>query len=293
MMMKYVTAVIIKFVMVTFVLWVILGGLYNVSFGDILTISILLTGVGFLVGDLFILPRVNNTVATLADFGLTLLGVWVLGALLFERPIPLGTAAFLSAVVFMVGEFFFHMYLQKQGLTKGLQNGQKGSANNTANTSSKTVSTYKYQTEAGSDMAVRPVTKNANTNDRQSSAAQPNKKKNFTVDQYQTEAGSDITVKPVTKNANTNDQQRLAGQLSRQNTISVVDPYQTEAAADIAVKSAIQDLIEGEQNSDADSNKKKNVSVDRYQTEAGSEIFIKPAGNEVKEKQKNMTFKRK
>ncbi|CAM3181515.1 YndM family protein [Filibacter tadaridae] len=110
--MKYITALIIKFIMLTAVLWIVLG-IFGVSFADILLTSIVLTGVSF-IGDVFILPRVGNMVATLADFGLAFVMIWLMGSVLFEQPVRLGIASLISAMVIAAGEFVFHMYLLKQ-----------------------------------------------------------------------------------------------------------------------------------------------------------------------------------
>ncbi|WP_077328381.1 YndM family protein [Virgibacillus siamensis] len=114
--MDHVKALIIKFIMCTAVLWIVLGAFYGVGFGDILMLSVLLTAVSYIVGDLLLLPRFENWGATLVDLGLTFLGIWFLGPLLFEENIPLGTAAIFSAIVIAVGEYFFHKYMEKEVL---------------------------------------------------------------------------------------------------------------------------------------------------------------------------------
>ena len=101
--------------MITAVLWVVLG-FYGFTFGSILTCSVLLTGVSYIIGDLFILPKFGNTAATIADFGLAFIMLWLIGSYLFERPDGLGTASFIAAAVIGVGEFFFHRYMQREVL---------------------------------------------------------------------------------------------------------------------------------------------------------------------------------
>lgn len=233
--LKYVTALLIKFVMVTLVLWVVLGAFFNISFGDILITSILLTGAAFLIGDLFILPKYGNPIATIADFGLALLGVWLLGALLFEQPISLGAAAFLSAIVIAIGEFFFHMYLQKQGTAGQSQKNDKNSNNQN---SASAVSTYKYQTEAGSDVAVRPAVQKYKI-DQQGAVIQTEKKKIVSVDQYQTEAGSDVVVGPADQKNKMNQKQDESSK-PRKNQQDSTDQYRTEAGADMSADPAGQ-----------------------------------------------------
>lgn len=115
--MKHVKALLIKLVMCGAILLIILGGFYNVSYMSIITISILLTGISYVLGDLLILPNFENWGATLADFVLTFIGVWVLG---YVTPIPLPIAAGLSALFIAGGEYFFHKYMAHHVLRKKL-----------------------------------------------------------------------------------------------------------------------------------------------------------------------------
>ena len=111
--MKHTRALLIKFVMITVVLLVTLGFLYGVDFGDILTISLILTIAAYLIGDMVILPQFGNTAATIADFGLAYLGTWLVGAMIIEQPIRLGVASFITALIIAIGEAFYHRYLTK------------------------------------------------------------------------------------------------------------------------------------------------------------------------------------
>ncbi|WP_408009828.1 YndM family protein [Pseudalkalibacillus sp. A8] len=112
--MKHIRALLVKFVMVTAVLWVVLGLFYGVNFGDIFAISLFLTIAAYLIGDLVILPRFGNAMATLVDFGLAYLGVWMIGGGFIEENIPLGLASLYAAIGITIGEWFFHSYMQNQ-----------------------------------------------------------------------------------------------------------------------------------------------------------------------------------
>lgn len=100
-----------KFVLTTAVLWVVLGFFFDVNFTDIFMTSVVITVVGF-IGDLFVLPRIGNVFAAITDFFLALVVVWVLGSIIFDEPIPLGTASFICALILMMGELFFHRYME-------------------------------------------------------------------------------------------------------------------------------------------------------------------------------------
>ena len=111
--MRYLFALIVKFVMLTAILWIVLGIFYGINLGDIFTISILLSVVSF-VGDVFLLPRIGNVLAVIGDFALSFLVIWGLGNSLFAFEIPVVTAAFSSALFVGVGEIFYHRYMKNQ-----------------------------------------------------------------------------------------------------------------------------------------------------------------------------------
>jgi Protein of unknown function (DUF2512) len=113
--MKFLSSLLIKFVMVTAVLWIVLG-MFGVSFGNILFTSVLLTVIS-LTGDILVLPRIGNVAATIADFGLALVLIWLVGSFIYEQPVRVGMAAFVSAIVIALGEFLYHKYLQNQFFT--------------------------------------------------------------------------------------------------------------------------------------------------------------------------------
>ncbi len=110
--MRFLSALVIKFVMVTTVLWIVLG-MFGVSFGDILLTSVLLTIIS-LIGDMFVLPRIGNVAATIADVGLAFVLIWLVGSFIYEQPVRVVSAAFISAIILAVGEFLFHKYMKNQ-----------------------------------------------------------------------------------------------------------------------------------------------------------------------------------
>lgn len=69
--MKHLVALLIKYTAISAVLLVILGIFQDISIPRVLFISLIITGTAYAIGDLFILPRYGNTIATIADFGLS------------------------------------------------------------------------------------------------------------------------------------------------------------------------------------------------------------------------------
>ncbi|MEI3612862.1 DUF2512 family protein [Pseudogracilibacillus sp. SO30301A] len=111
--MRRITAFIIKFIMMTFVLWIVLGLYFNVSFGSILVASIILTTVTFLV-DIYLLPRIGNIMAAVGDFAIVYFGLWFIGRFILNEAfslISITNAAFMSALLILIGELFYHRYL--------------------------------------------------------------------------------------------------------------------------------------------------------------------------------------
>jgi len=106
----YMKALLMKFVMITVVLWVVLSLIYDVSFTDVLITSVVLTAVGY-VGDVFILPKIGNVWAAISDFVIAYAIIYFLGSYIYEQPIALGTASFISALTLMVGELWLHRYM--------------------------------------------------------------------------------------------------------------------------------------------------------------------------------------
>lgn len=85
----------------------------NTSLLFALVTSIVLTLLAYGLGDLVILPRTNNTFASLADFLLSFSLLWA-ASVMFMQPFSL-SGIFLTAFALSVVEYFFHDYLQRSG----------------------------------------------------------------------------------------------------------------------------------------------------------------------------------
>lgn len=109
--MQYTKAFFIKLAMTIAILWIVLGLFYGISFGNILLIGSLLTIVAF-VGDVFILPKVGNAIASVSDLFLAFFAIWGLGTWVYGENTSMFAAAFLSALFIGVGEMFYHRYFR-------------------------------------------------------------------------------------------------------------------------------------------------------------------------------------
>ncbi|HWQ73718.1 MAG TPA: DUF2512 family protein [Syntrophomonas sp.] len=116
--MKHLTVLVIKFVLAAVVTEIILGMYSNLSIREILLVSLAITVITYLIGDLLILYVFNNTVAAVADAGLCWLIIYLSNYMWPGRDVPL-LSALSAAVVIGVGEVFLHMYVENNILHHG------------------------------------------------------------------------------------------------------------------------------------------------------------------------------
>lgn len=130
--MKHIVALLIKYTAISAVLLAILGIVQGVSIPKILFISLVITGIAYLIGDLFILPKYGNSIATAIDFGLSFLGIWgltyLLTAIYPTRVITL--LSFWSSLIIGVIEVFFHIYMKRLVLYEDKEDSRKSSVIN-------------------------------------------------------------------------------------------------------------------------------------------------------------------
>ncbi|PEA12300.1 hypothetical protein CON42_25895 [Bacillus thuringiensis] len=114
-MMKHIVALLIKYTAITAVLLIVLSIFQGISIPRVLLISLFLTGASYLIGDLFILPKYGNMIATMADFGLNFFGTWLLTSLFtnLDATRNIGLSSFLAALIIGGIEVFFHIYMKR------------------------------------------------------------------------------------------------------------------------------------------------------------------------------------
>lgn len=125
--MKHIVALLIKYIAISTVLLAILGIVQSVSIPRILFISLVMTGIAYLIGDLFILPKYGNMIAAVVDFGLSFLGIWGLTYLFTAIDVTRVITIFSSwsSLIIAVIEVFFHIYMEKLVLYKDRGNARK------------------------------------------------------------------------------------------------------------------------------------------------------------------------
>lgn len=105
--------------MIAVVLGLVLTLGFDYPFGDTMLISIILTVVAYVLGDLLIFRKSGdssahtkrNMTATISDGVLTFLVIWIMSKLLVPNNNDILLASFISALIIGVGEWFFHKYL--------------------------------------------------------------------------------------------------------------------------------------------------------------------------------------
>lgn len=112
--MNHLKAITVKFLPWLILNYIILGIGFDFSFLTIFWITLVLGIVAYVVGDLLILPRTNNTIATIADFLLAYVLLYFLLDAAAEEPINLFMAALIPAVAGGIFEWFYHKYVETQ-----------------------------------------------------------------------------------------------------------------------------------------------------------------------------------
>ncbi len=110
--MRHSIAIAIKFALTAVSLYFVLGLFYGVPFIHILSMSILLTAIGYLT-DFFILPRVGNLSALFTDMGVSFAIIASYLLYFLSVHFPVTTSSIYATIVISAGEWFFHRYMRK------------------------------------------------------------------------------------------------------------------------------------------------------------------------------------
>ena len=103
-------ALLLKFIMTFAAAWVAFGFIDNNTLTSIFIVSLLGTVLNYLLGDLVVLPRLGNIVASLGDGLMGALTAYIYSIIILQF-----TTSFFSLLLFAgivaVLEYFFHKYL--------------------------------------------------------------------------------------------------------------------------------------------------------------------------------------
>lgn len=116
--MNHIKALAMKYVLVSVAMLMVLG-IFNYRISVILTLSAVVTVVAYLIGDLYILRKFGNVAATIADFGLAFVSIWLFNSIFVNYQTDIIIASLATALLIAAGEMFFHGYLNQRFYNRG------------------------------------------------------------------------------------------------------------------------------------------------------------------------------
>ncbi|WP_179133998.1 DUF2512 family protein [Halobacillus massiliensis] len=115
-MRSHLKAIIVKFVGTSIVHGVVLS-LWNIPLPSIFIVSLVLTVLGYVIGDIWMFPSYGNWITTMGDFGLSVIVAWPIGKIVFPN-INILLTAVISALFISCTEWLFHKYMARNVLSK-------------------------------------------------------------------------------------------------------------------------------------------------------------------------------
>jgi hypothetical protein len=112
--MRPLLVLVMKFVCALIAFSIGLNLFFHASVTEIVSFSLLTTLVSYFIGDRLILPAFGNATATVVDFILTYVVIWVFGSVILHNYLQIAWGSILSAIIITLGEVFVHYYLINQ-----------------------------------------------------------------------------------------------------------------------------------------------------------------------------------
>lgn len=110
--MKHLTILLIKFISSLIAFGIGLDLFFDANFVDILSFSLFVTSVSYVVGEMVILPQLGRRAAAVADFLFSYLSVWIFGSILFESYLQIAWGSIISAILITGAEMVVHLFVQ-------------------------------------------------------------------------------------------------------------------------------------------------------------------------------------
>lgn len=110
--MKHLKALVVKALMIWAILWIVLSGIYDVSFMDSTIVGVIIVVMIYVLGDLVILRKIGNIAVTVADAGAAALILW-LYLTYMDYTNDIWMLVLIPAVLIGVAEWFFRIWLLK------------------------------------------------------------------------------------------------------------------------------------------------------------------------------------
>ncbi|PLR97526.1 YndM family protein [Bacillus sp. T33-2] len=112
--MRLITILAIKFIICTLAFAIGLDLFFDASASDIISFSLFITIISYVVSDRMILPRLGNINTAVIDFLLVYMAVWIFGDILFESYLQLAWGSIVTASLFAGAELAIHRYLIRE-----------------------------------------------------------------------------------------------------------------------------------------------------------------------------------
>jgi len=109
--MKHITVLLIKFISCIIAFAIGLDLFFDATITDILSFSLFVTITSYMLGDRIVLPNWGKAAATVVDFLLVYLSVWIFGSVLLDNYVQIGWGSILSALIIGAVEVFIHARL--------------------------------------------------------------------------------------------------------------------------------------------------------------------------------------
>ncbi|MDQ0244712.1 hypothetical protein J2S09_002283 [Bacillus fengqiuensis] len=109
--MKHTTVLLLKFIICVIAFAIALDLFFDATITDILSFSVFVTLVSYMLGDRIILPNFGNVPAAIVEFLLTYMSVWIFGSILLDNYLQIAWGSIISAILITGAEIFIHLYL--------------------------------------------------------------------------------------------------------------------------------------------------------------------------------------
>jgi hypothetical protein len=116
--MKHIPVLLLKFLTSLIIFTIALDLFFEASIADILSFSVVLTVMSYLIGDRMLLPRVGKTNAIIGDFFLAYFIVWIFGSTLLHSYLQIAWGSIITASLVAFSEVFIHRFIETRDLVK-------------------------------------------------------------------------------------------------------------------------------------------------------------------------------
>lgn len=110
--MNHITILLIKFITCLIAFYIGLDLFFEATMTDIVSFSLLVTTVSYLIGDRILLPRLGNVNSVIVDFMLSYTIVWIFGSVLLNNYLQIAWGSLIAAVIISAAEVLIHRFIQ-------------------------------------------------------------------------------------------------------------------------------------------------------------------------------------